>query len=179
MESIEKLVVDAVLERKTDVLTLDGHDYPIAPPTLATVILVSELAHRLPAVDPDALLTNEVMRTAKDCRVLGDIAAALILGARRYEQGLKVRRTFPKRGYFAQILRSLAFWRKGKAFTTEAENLAEIALKTLDAAKLNAVVVKRLIDMHIGDFFGLSASLNTQRILTPTREVENQTPSGE
>ena len=67
MESIEKKVTDAILQRASLSIEIEGKEYPIAPATPATLILVSELIAEMPEVrsDVDNILF-ETLRTARD-----------------------------------------------------------------------------------------------------------------
>lgn len=182
--SIEKRVVDTVLERATDVLTLDGVDYTLAPPTLATIIMTSELAATLPSftLGDDSDLLHEVLYNAKHCRTLGKITAVLLLGAKRVLENrqvpVKYERT-QKRSYFRRILRSIVRKSENGKTIAEVDKLAQICLNELSPAVLQAVLTRRLIDMQIADFFGLTTSLSTANQIKPTREVDEATVSGE
>jgi len=35
------------------------------------------------------------------------------------------------------------------------------------------IIIKRLTDMEVGDFFGITTSLSETNLLKPTKEVEN------
>lgn len=83
-QTIESKVASAILERPVASIELEGVKYDIAPPSIATLILVSEIVSTLPEVKPvsgDKILYS-VLHIAKDYRALGDIVAVLILGAK-------------------------------------------------------------------------------------------------
>lgn len=64
-DTIERRVVNAILERPTDVIEIDGEKYPIAPPTVATLMLVSELIAEMPMTDGNSdNVLIEVLATA-------------------------------------------------------------------------------------------------------------------
>lgn len=182
-KSIEQRVAETVLERKSEVLTLDGVDYPIAPPTLATIIMTSELAATLPKINPEGEdLLHEVLRSARHCRTLGKITAVLILGAKRVQENRLVPRSegqTEKRSYFSRIFRSARQNRADRKMISEADKLAEIVLNELAPSTLQAILTRRLIDMQIADFFALTTSLTTANQIKPTREVGEATASGE
>lgn len=182
-KTIEQRVADAVLERKTEVLTLGGVDYPIAPPTLATIIMTSELAATLPKINPENNdLLFEVLNNARHCRTLGKIAAVLILGAKRVQENRLVPRgegQTEKCSYFSRIFRSRPRNRADRKMISETDKLAEIVLNELAPATLQAILTRRLIDMQIADFFALTTSLTTANQIKPTREVGEATASGE
>lgn len=182
--TIEKHVVDVVLERATDVLTLDGKEYRLAPPTLATIIMISELAATLPGftLNDDSNLLHEVLRNAKHCRTIGKITAVLLLGAKRVLENrqVPVEESRPqKRSYFRRILRSIARKSENEKTIAEVDKLAQICLNELSPSTLQTVLTRRLIDMQIADFFALTTSLSTANQIRPTREVGEATASGE
>lgn len=182
--SIEKRVVDTVLERASEVLTLDGIEYPLAPPTLATIIMTSELAATLPGftLSDDSDLLHEVLRNAKHCRTLGKITAVLLLGAKRVLENRQVPAGVcrpQKCSFFHRILRSVTGKSENKKTIAEVDKLAQICINELSPSALQAVLTRRLIDMQLADFFALTTSLSTANQIRPTREVDEATVSGE
>ena len=92
MKTVESAVVDAILERSSSGIEVDGVKYDIAPPSAATLMLVSEAAAGVPVSinnDTDNIVI-EVLRSAKDYGVIGLIAAILILGAERVNEKILV-----------------------------------------------------------------------------------------
>lgn len=180
METLEKKVADAILERASDSITIEGKEYPIAPPSPATLILVSELVATMPIVKKDAEnALYEVLSTAKDLSVIGKIVATLILGAKR----IKEHRTIA----VAHVEHSKRWsWRKFRFVgsdnitTKEVEELDYLADKILEEvtpATLLKVVIKRIGNMQVMDFFELTTSLSAANLLKRTKEVE--TASGD
>ena len=172
---IEKKVADAVLERASSSIEIDGVEYPIAPPTLATLILVSELIAELPEVRRDAEnVLLETLHAARNCKVLGKIVATLIIGAKRIKENRTV--------VVNEQRRARKFsWRKMRFETakttrdievSELDHLSELILDNCSANVLTQVVSKRLIDMGVGDFFALTTSLSAANLLQSTKEVE-------
>jgi len=94
-KTIESKTAEAILERKKQI-TIGDQTYEVAQPTMATLILVSELVSQLPQtrMDPENILT-ETLRVAKDCRILGDIIAVLILGEENIHTQTKPPRKTP------------------------------------------------------------------------------------
>lgn len=182
-KTIEQKVAETILERKAEVLTLDGTDYEIAPPTLATIIMTSELVSLLPKINLESKdLLNEVLRNARYCRTLGKIAAVLILGAKRVQENRLVTPATPsqeKPGGLKRIFRSARRNASGKKMIREVDYLAQIVLNELSPVTLQAILNRRLIDMQIADFFALTTSLTTANQINPTREVDEATASGE
>ena len=180
METIEKKVADAILEKATDTITIEGNEYPIAPPTTGTLILISELVSTMPIVNKDAKnALYEVLCTAKDLSVIGKIAATLILGAKRIKEQHKVCKTETEQHKHWS-------WRKFRMVTDtktksvevlEADFLAEKLLDEVSTQTLNNIIVKRLGESQFGDFFVLTTSLSEVNLLRRTKEVE--TASGD
>lgn len=160
--TIETKVADTILERETEI-TLGGHTYKVAPPVAATIIEVSELISRMPAIKPnqDEIVT-ETLAFAKDCRVLGDIVAKLILG---HGSHIKTVRT-EKKQLFGLITRVTE--------TTIDQNteLAKYLLETTSPKKLNEAVIDLLKRLEISDFFGLTTSLIEINLTQRTRAEE-------
>lgn len=174
-ETIEKRVADVVLERETESITLDGTTYRIAPPTLATLIMTSELISTMPDINPDSENPlEEVLGNARHCRQLGKIAAVLILGAKRVSENRQVPVHQHKRGVLTRLFR-----RRHNRTIAEVDRFAEIILHEVRPSVLQQILMRRLVDMEIGDFFGLTTSLSAANHLKPTREVEKATASGE
>lgn len=82
-ETIESRVASAILEKPIGEIAIGGKTYKIAPPSIGTLILISEIIATLPIVKdaPKDKQLNAVLHYAKDYRKLGEIGAILILGA--------------------------------------------------------------------------------------------------
>ena len=167
--TIESRVAAAILEKPVDELELDGKVYPIAPPSIATLILVSEIVSALPRVEPvpNEQILHSVLHNAKDFRPLGDLAATLILGAK----GLTATET---RTVERKRLFGLITMRREETVTIDRKaELAKAILENVRPSVLMQVVVRRLTNLEIGDFFGITTSLAAANLLKPTREVEH------
>ncbi len=173
-KTIEQLVAEAILDKATATIDLNGHTYEIAPPTPATLILISSFAAQMPAIDrnTDSVLF-ETLRTAKDMQPIGRIAAALILGAKRIRENRKVE-VATKKEWSWKRMRHVT----KKETMTEMDYVARTVLEEVSPKMLAEVIGKRLLDMQVGDFFGLSTSLSAVNITKATREVE-ETASGD
>lgn len=173
-KTIEQQVAEAILQKATTSIEIDGHTFEVAPPSPATLILVSATTSQMPAIDKktDNILF-ETLRTAKDADVIGKIAATLILGAKRIREARKIT-VATKRTWS---------WRKMR-FVTEEVTMSEFdfltraILEEISPATLSQVISQRFLDMQVADFFGLSTSLSEINITRRTREVE-ETASGE
>lgn len=168
-KTIESKTAETILERKKQI-TIGDQTYEVAPPTMATLILVSELVSQLPqtTMDPANILT-ETLRVAKDCRILGDIIAVLILGEENINPELKPPRKTPW----------WALSRDQEVKTNPREELAAKILKTLGPKRTKEIAVEILKGMEIADFFGLTTSLIEVNLTQKTREVEKTTASGQ
>jgi len=165
--TIESQVASAVLERKVGSIVIDGKTYEIAPPTLATLILISELVSTLPVVErvPNNQIVNSVLHYAKDYRKLGDICAVLILGAKNLTQEIEETHTRRILGLFKRSYTT-------KRTIDRKTELSRLITENMRPSVVFDVIVKRLQDMEVGSFFSITTSLSEANILKPTKEVE-------
>lgn len=168
--TIESRVAATILERTVSTLEIEGVTYNIAPPTIGTLILASEIVSFFPKIDDvdDKQRIFMALFKAKDFKMLADLAAVLILGSKRLTEEREV--TVEKRHLFGLI--------KRKHRVKQTVDLrAELAKKILDNVRpsvLFEVIVKRLRDNEIMTFFAITTSLNAANILKPTKaEVVN------
>lgn len=162
-QTIEAQVAAAILEKDVAELVIEGKTYHVAPPSIATLILVSEIVSRLPVVEKVAneKIVASVLHHAKEYRALGDIAAVLILGAKNCDK---------KHGIL---------WCIFHPFTrnqSKRDTLAKAILNNVRPTILFNVIVQRFQDMEISSFFGITISLSEANILKPTREMEEEKP---
>lgn len=158
---IERKVADAILEKNIGTLEIDGKQYNIAPPSIATLILVSEIVAGLPIVEKvdNKQIVYSVLHYAKDFKALGEMAAILILGAKECRSG--------KRPRFYRIRHFF-----GYEYKPTKDELAEIILQNVRPTVLFDVIIQRLKDMEVSSFFAITTSLSEANILKPTKEVE-------
>lgn len=167
-KTIEQRVGEAVLQQPKE-FVIGNKTFIVAPPSVSTLILVSEAISLLPQVQLDkAKIVEEVLFVAKDCRILGDIAAILILGAK----GLKETVTTKRKHFFGLFTRSV-----NETVDRKAE-LSKWLLEELDTAQLNKLIFELLKDFNLGDFFGTTTFLIEINLLRPTKVVET-TASGQ
>lgn len=101
-KTIEQRVSEAVLQKPKEVVIGD-RTFTVAPPSTATLLLVSEGISLLPQVSLSKdKIVEEVLFVAKDCRVLGDIVATLILGCKHLTEAVSVE----KRRFFGLFKRT-------------------------------------------------------------------------
>lgn len=167
-KTIEQRVGEAVLQQPKE-FVIGNKTFIVAPPSVSTLILVSEAISLLPQVQLDkAKIVEEVLFVAKDCRILGDIAAILILGAK----GLKETVTTKRKHFFGLFTRSV-----NETVDRKAE-LSKWLLEELDTSQLNKLIFELLKDFNLGDFFGTTTFLIEINLLRPTKVVET-TASGQ
>jgi hypothetical protein len=158
--TIESKTADTILQRESSV-EIAGETYHVSPPSVATLILVSELIAQVPHVNPVSTLEEKMMeaiKTARHCHVLGSIAATLILGAR-------------------DVLRrrnSILPWRRNPVKRLSAHILMHQSPREL--SHLISLILSR---MEIKDFFELTSSLSEVSITKPTKEEVKTTTSGQ
>lgn len=169
-KTIEQKVGEAVLQKPKEVVISD-RTFSVAPPRVSTLILVSEAISLLPQVQLDrSKIIEEVLFVAKDCRILGDIAAILILGSK----GLSETVTRRKKRFFGLF--------GTKTVTETIDRKAELArwlLDELDNTALNKLIFELLKDFQLGDFFGTITFLIEINLLRPTKVIDETTASGQ
>lgn len=166
--TIEQRVGEAVLQKPKEVVIGD-RTFTVAPPSTATLLLVSEGISLLPQVSLNKdKIVEEVLFVAKDCRVLGDIAATLILGSKHLTEAVSVE----KKRFFGLFKHTTS-----KTIDRKAE-LAEWLLAELSPTQLYKLFFDLIKDFQLGDFFGLTTFLIEINLLRPTKVVET-TASGQ
>ena len=165
LTTIESRVAATILERSVGTLEIEGVKYDIAPPTLGTLILASEIVSVFPEVADveDKQRLFKALFMAKDYKMLAELAAVLILGAKHLSEERDV--TVVKRSFFGLIRRKRTV---KQTFDLRAE-LAEKILLNVRPSVLFDVIVKRLRDNEIMTFFAITTSLNAANILKPTK----------
>ena len=174
----QKQTIESKVAAPIATIELEGVKYNIAPPSISTLILVSEIISTLPQVDdvPKDKIVFSALHHAKDFKQLGDIVAVLILGAKGLTE--TVTRKVVKKRFFGLIKseKEEIITIDRKAELSKLDRKAELSKLVLDnirpSVMLN-IIVRRLNDLEIGDFFGITTSLAEANILSPTKEVEN------
>jgi hypothetical protein len=166
-QTIEQKVASAILQRDVATIEINGVAYNIAPPTLGTLIAVSEIVSTLPIVEkvPNNEVVNSVLKNARHFKGLGKIASTLILGAKPI---------FEERAIDddkKSVLRWLRLAKKRTIKVCVQDELAEIITHNVSPSVLFEIVVKRLKDMEVGTFFSITTSLSEANLLKPTKEV--------
>ena len=176
----EQVVAETILQTSTtgSTISIDGQEYTITDPTPATLMMVSSEVSKLPKVDMGSEnILFEVLRTAKDMQSIGRIAAILILGAKRIREGSEQGEdkgdstpTTRRNGWLAFLTKNNK--KEAVRKRSELDTLAQKCLETVTIRTLSAFIGKRLSEMQVGDFFGLTTSLSAVNLLKATKEVE-------
>ena len=145
---IEKKTGETILQHGVEWFEIGGRRYAVGKPSVATVIMVSELIGDLPVSDVGVDPVGFVLRSAKDMRVLGRIGALLILGAKSL-----------RKGWFG-------WWRRRSL-----DRLSESLLEEWSSGELLELVTDRLGAMDLGSFFVLTTSLASANVLRSTSGV--------
>jgi hypothetical protein len=162
MPTVEQKTSGTILEKPKDVV-IGGVTYQVAPPSTATLILVSELVSTLPKLEVELDkndILSETLRHAKDCNGIGEVVATLIIGAKvikNWKPNLKgkiklmISNKSEKSIFYDPLVKSLL------------EDLSPTALYHL---------AEELLDrMETGAFFGLTAFLLEINLTKTTREA--------
>lgn len=150
-KTIEQQTAEAILQTESKTFTVAGREYEVGKPTVATIIMCSELISQLPEireVSPEDIV-NETLRVAKDLSLIGRIAATLMLGAKRVLEHRKI------------DVESVQI--------EEVEYIAQNILLEYSPSELATLITGRLTKLEIGSFFGITTSLAEANILKPTR----------
>lgn len=164
--NIEKKVAETILQQPAEI-HIGKKTFYAAPPSVATLILVSEAVSRLPELSNDNIM-GETLTKAKDCRPLGEIVATYILGAKAVNDTVEVKRKMQRRYLFGLIKRTTTV----KQTVSRKDALADEVLETLTPKELNLLTAQILQQMQIGDFFGLTTFLTGVNLTRPTKVVE-------
>jgi hypothetical protein len=171
-KTLEQKVSETILQQPVTI-TVGEKKYETAPPSTATLILVSETVSMLPHVSLDNKnLVEESLYVAKDCRVLGDIIAILILGAKHLIETVK-RREIKEKRYLCGLFRRKYEIEVEETIDRKAE-LAKILLEDLSPRELQNLTARLLQKMQIADFFGLTTFLIEINLMRQTK-VETET----
>lgn len=164
-----------ILERKLAQVKIGDGTYAIAPPSIATLIMLSEIASGLPKageVKAENIL-QWVVSNAKDYKALGELAAVLVLGAKAIMEDEEMgqpsaQETARKRGLGLFKDKGTQSPKRG----TLRQEMAKKILREVSPAQLSEIIAKAFGSLELGDFFGITTSLGAVSILTPSKEVE-------
>lgn len=150
---VEQKTSEAVLQTAKKI-NINGKEYHFPKPTVATIIMVSELASSLPCdIREEEDILHHVLATAKDMQPLGRIVAVLLLGAKQVQAEEKKSRYLRFLGYKNKV-----------------EELANKMLTELSPKELAEVVASALETLDIAFFFGTITSLTRVNVIAPTKK---------
>ncbi len=174
-KTIEQRVADTILQKATEIKVGDK-TYTAAPPSIATLILVSEAVSFLPHLKLDEKdIVREVLSVAKDCRILGDIAAILILGAQHVDEKVIKVQTKEKRHLWGLIKRK----HKTNVVSDRKTELANELLAELSPSRMHQLITQLLSGMDLGDFFALTTFLSEINLMRQTKVETKATAFGQ
>ena len=169
----EEKVSQTILDEQLKV-TIGGKDYYVASPTIGTLIKISSLISTLPKVSMSAdNLVSEVLSNAKDCAVIGDILAVLILGAKDAEKTETVTIEREERSFFG-LMRTT---KTEEVKVSRRERLSREIVDNCSPRELHNTFVRLLSQMELSDFFGVTPFLIEANIMKQTKVV-SRTASG-
>lgn len=166
-KTIEQKVSETMLQQPEEI-TVGEKKYKAAPPSIATLILVSEAVSCLPKLKLDTeKVVEESLSVAKDCRVLGDIVAIFILGAKHLTETRK-RWEIKEKRYLYGLFRRRYEIEVEETIDRKAE-LSKTLLEDLSPRELQNLTARLLQKMELGDFFGLTTFLIEINLLRQTK----------
>jgi hypothetical protein len=174
-KTIEQEVAKTLLQTE-ETITIGDKQYTFAPPSVATLVLASEVVSQLPHV---ALNENRVLEDslaiAKDCRKLGDLAAILLIGAKHINDVI----TYPEIEEKRHLWGLFKTKRTTMRTTTKREKYAKELLEDLTPRELHSLTAQIINRMQVGDFFGLTTFLTEINLTRPTKVETEATASGQ
>lgn len=166
-DPIEKRVAETILQQPKEI-KVGSKTYAVAPPSVATIILVSQYVAQLPALKFDEKrLMEDILGAAKDCSALGDIAAVLLLGAKNCKETIR-RKTFVREPRFFGLLHTTREVEIEDVVDRKTPLAAEL-LETLSPSELYALCTQILGTLQLADFFGLTTFLCEINLTRPTK----------
>lgn len=170
IKTIEQQVADTILQTPKEI-KIGNETHTVSPPSTATLILVSEAVSLLPKIEVNEDdIVRESLSMAKDCRVLGDIVAILVLGAKNINDRVIIKHK-QKNSYLWGLIKV--------SWTTETEEkkkdlLARQILEEYSPSELQSLITTLLQGLELGDFFALTTFLIDVNLIRPTKvEIKN------
>ena len=165
-DNVQAKAAATILERKLAQVKIGDGTYAIAPPSIATLIMLSEIASGLPQggeVKAENIL-QWVVSNAKDYKALGELAAVLVLGAKAIMEDEELGQQASKKG--------VSLFNRPSSRDMKRGTLRQEILREVSPAQLSEIIAKAFGSLELGDFFGITTSLGAVSILTPSKEVE-------
>lgn len=157
MKNIEAKVAEAILQAHKEIKVGDDV-YNVAPPSLGTLILISEHISKIPedlsfVVEEPEDVINATLKNAKDCRFLAEIGAILILGAKNINRKKRVSK-----------------WPFSKDLN-ERDYITDKIVTEMSPSELFNLIIGLINTLEIRDFFQLTTFLQGVNLSKPTRKV--------
>lgn len=170
MEKTEETKVSETLLQNCKEVKVGGVSYMVAPPSIATLVMVSEQISYMPALETcrESDVLTWSLRNAKDCKFLTDILATIILGAKK----IKGERRLIKKYLFGLIQIN-----KIEQVNFKSE-LSERLINDYTPSELSKLTSVLLESMDIGAFFFTISFLQEVNLTKPTK-VPETTVSGQ
>lgn len=169
---LAKKVVDTILQNTNEVVVGDDV-YTIAPPSTATLMIVSSLIKRHATVKPDKKedLWQTVLSYADETEWIGEVVATLILGAKQINKEVEKEKKVERKYLFGLIKRSKVEEKKVKL----KDKLKWQILNEYSPMEVSVLLSYLLSGMQLDHFFELTTFLSEINLMRRTREVESET----
>lgn len=160
--TIEEKVAATVLEQPLASITIGTKEYKIAPPSIATLALVStEVSHfpNIPSNIPRSKIAEYVLHNAHRFTGIGNIIAILVLGAKAIRDD--------RQSYIRRLARRFHILNN----ETRKERLSRAILEEMRPSEVFQIFLKCFGQSDIVDFFAITTSLSAANILKAEKEV--------
>lgn len=178
MTKIEKKVADTILQQPQEIKA-GNKKYETAPPSTATLILVSEAVSRLPQrkieVAEGESIVQPCLAIAKDCTPLGEIAAILILGAKGLTE-VSTEKIEVQESRFFGLLKRNKIVEVERTIDRKAELTKEL-LEEHTPKEIFNIITRLLGSMQLSDFFATTTFLIEINLLRQTKVVTEENPT--
>jgi len=168
--TLEEKAADTILQ-KTKEVKIGKRTYKVAPPSTATLIMVSEAVSKLPLHkfdnNPEKML-EQVLAYGRDCRAVGEIAAILVLGARGCYPYRIGRRCVTKSCLWG-LIKYKKYLEPLQPIVDPKAELTQDILELMSPAQITELIMSILGDMQVADFFGLTTFLSEINLLRKTK----------
>lgn len=176
--NIESRVAETILQNP-ETITVGDKTYTVAPPSAATIILVSEAVAHLPFVRfNEKRVLEDSLRYGRECKDLGAIGATVILGAKHINDREEDRtETIRKRRFFGLLPDKVE--QKTIKGRLKREAIAKELMENTTPRELAQILGTLLGKMQVSDFFELTTFLTEINLIRPTKVETEPTASGQ
>lgn len=160
-KNVQHKVAETLLKAEHKI-SLGGKEYTVAPPSIGTLVYVSDLISRVPKIEiREGSESIDILAGAKDYKILPELMAVLILGVKEIRQSVEP----AKKWLFGA--------NKGKK-QTKLEALVKEINENASPIEIKNAIVPLLESLQLADFFVVTTFLNGINITKPTK-VETAT----